>query len=233
MVLIVGVCFQAAYAGNGYVEIVGSGADKKAQSYIYSSDNYHYLAVFFYKNSQIAETNNHSWGYYISPHNIETNVETLSVNDAYYGYSAHGTGPIYAVCDDEWTSSTSVRTYTGKSYTAISGEKIEYDRLKLISTKIAKYYDLNTENFTYYNIIDIIQNKVETEFTRTLGVEVVAEFHKILKIGDYAPSFWVDSSNNTVYIGSKLVDDSYLLYSSNWEFDKEGRIYWTELCAVK
>ena len=86
---------------------------------------------------------------------------------------------------------------------------------------------------SYYNMIDIQEGFIESEFIRTLNIKVVGAFHNILSIGDYAPSYWVDSANNTVYIGTELKNGMCILYKSVWYEDQSGAIRWNGLVAIK
>ena len=54
-----------------------------------------------------------------------------------------------------------------------------------------------------------------------------------MDIGDYAPSYWIDSANQTVYIGTQHEGGSYMLYKSTWVINKDATIDWSKLEKVQ
>ena len=231
-ILILGVTIQGVLA-IGMVEVIGTGAIKYAQSTLYDSYLWHFQSAMLFVNGTIKRAKEDPWAAYPQLHITKTATYTLQSNDSYFAYGTHAIGPDYSFVEEEWTTSTNVAIYDpDKSSSPELAYLQTYNSLKNIGERIAKYFKLPTDNLTYYNMLDTISDSAISNFEKTLNVKVIGYFTRSLDVGDYAPSYWIDSVNCIVYIGTQLKDGSYILYKSNWNINKDVSISWSTLEKV-
>ena len=220
VLLLTSVTVGIAYASYGYCDVYSSGSQNYARGITSTSQDFQYLHVYLYVENEIVADGHDQWNVHPSFNICDTTpLVTISSGEEYYAYSAHGCGPVYAVCDEEWTYQTG--TYTKNK---------SVESLEVVGSEIAKYFNLPTKDLTPGNLLSPY-TKGTVMFNNSLDVRIGA-FHSLMDIGDYAPSYWLDSKAQKVYVGTKSRDGKYLLYESQWTILKDC-VEWSDFKAVK